>query len=220
MSSGVCHDGEYAPARARTVNQLQPGDALIIVDVQNDFLPGGSLAVAAGDAVIPPLNCWLRAFDHRGLPIFATRDWHPPDHCSFREQGGPWPPHCVAGSPGADFGAALTLPAAAHIVSKATTRERDAYSGFQDTELARELRAGGCARVFIGGLATDYCVRATALDALRAGFRVVVLTDAVRAVDLQSGDGQRALAQLQAQGVQLATTTELLAEDGRGDASA
>jgi len=126
----------------------------------------------------------------------------------------------VAGSPGANFGAALVLPVAARVVSKATTRECDAYSGFQDTELARELHAGGCARVFIGGLATDYCVRATALDALRARFRVVVLTDAVRAVDLQPGDGERALAQLQAQGVQLATTAELLAEDERRGAAA
>jgi len=187
------------------------------IDSQLDFLyPAGALYVPNAERIVPAIARLNRFAAAHGMPVVSTTDAHAENDPEFSV----WPPHCVAGSPGADFGAALTLPAAAHIVSKATTRERDAYSGFQDTELARELRAGGCARVFIGGLATDYCVRATALDALRAGFRVVVLTDAVRAVDLQSGDGQRALAQLQAQGVQLATTTELLAEDGRGDASA
>src|SRR5688500_7820901 len=108
---------------------LATGDALILVDVQNDFLPGGSLAVPNGDEIIPILNRYLTLFHARGLPIFATRDWHPPDHCSFAQQGGPWPPHCVAGTPGAAFPRSLELSPGTHIISKATNREKDAYSG-------------------------------------------------------------------------------------------
>lgn len=189
---------------------LQPGDALIVVDVQRDFLPGGALGVAGGDEVIPVLSRCAAECDRRGLPVFATRDWHPPDHCSFRAQGGPWPAHCVAGTPGAELAPGLALPARTHVVSKATTREKDAYSGFQDTDLISWLRELGCRRVLIGGLATDYCVRATALDALRAGFRVVVLQDAVRAVEAQPGDGSRALAELRARGAEVVPLDALL----------
>lgn len=181
----------------------RPGDALIAVDVQNDFLPGGALAVAGGDAVIGPLNRCMEEFTRRGLPVFASRDWHPRDHCSFAAQGGPWPPHCVAGTPGAAFAAGLRLPASAEIVSKALRPEADAYSAFQGTELAARLRALGVRRVFVGGLATDYCVRATVLDALAAGFEAVVLADAVRAVDVRPGDGVRALEEMAARGAQL-----------------
>lgn len=177
-----------------------PGDALLIVDVQQDFLPGGALAVAAGDQVVAPLNRYAAEFERHGLPVLATRDWHPPDHCSFAARGGPWPPHCVAGTPGAAFATGLRLPAGAEVVSKATEPDADAYSGFQGTDLTARLRARGVRRVLIGGLASDYCVRATALDALAAGFAVVVLGDAVRAVDLQAGDGARALAELTARG--------------------
>lgn len=181
----------------------RPGDALLIVDVQNDFLPGGALAVPDGDAVIAPLNEWIARFSQQGLPVFATRDWHPPEHCSFRDQGGPWPPHCVAGSPGAEFAAKLQLPPDARIISKAVTAREEAYSGFQGTALGAQLKKSGCARVIIGGLATDYCVQATALDARAAGFEVLVLRDAVRAVDVSAGDGERALREMQAQGVQM-----------------
>jgi nicotinamidase/pyrazinamidase len=183
-----------------STGELRKGDALIIVDVQRDFLPGGALPVAGGDAVIPVLNLYLEEFDRHGLPIFATRDWHPPDHCSFRQQGGPWPPHCVAGSPGAELPSTLALPTGTEIISKATRPEADAYSGFEGTELALRLRKLGCRRVFIGGLATDYCVRATAVDALKEGFEVIVLEDAIRPVDARPGDGARALAELLAQG--------------------
>lgn len=179
---------------------IDEGDALIVVDVQRDFLPGGSLAVAGGDAVIAPLNGWLSRFAAAGRPLFATRDWHPPDHCSFRAQGGPWPPHCVAGTAGAEFPAALQLPAAARIVSKAMTRDRDAYSGFAGTDLDAQLRVAGVRRVFVGGLATDYCVLNTVLDARRLGYAVVLLSDAVRAVDVAPGDGERAVAAMLAAG--------------------
>jgi nicotinamidase/pyrazinamidase len=189
----------------------RPGDALIVVDVQNDFLPGGALAVAQGDAVVPVLNRYLAEFARRDLPIFATRDWHPPAHCSFREQGGLWPPHCIAGTHGAQFAAGLVLPSNARVVSKAVRAQADAYSGFEGTDLAGQLRQSGCRRVFIGGLATDYCVRASTLDALALGFDVVVLEDAVRAVDVQPGDGMRALAEMAARGAHIAAAGQVLA---------
>jgi len=183
---------------------LQRGDALIVVDVQNDFLPGGALAVPEGDAVLAPLNRCIQEFGRQCLPVFATRDWHPPEHCSFREQGGPWPPHCVAGTKGAEFPSRLQLPRDVRVISKATLVEPDAYSGFQGTDLAQQLADIGCRRVFIGGLATDYCVHATVLDARRAGFAAVVLTDAVRPVNARPGDSERALAEMKASGAETA----------------
>lgn len=171
----------------------RPGDALIVVDVQNDFLPGGSLAVPDGDGVVAPLNALIETFETRGLPIFATRDWHPQNHCSFHARGGPWPPHCIAETPGAQFAAGLRLPASAIIVSKATTPDKDAYSGFGDTELDVLLRKADVQRLFIGGLATDYCVLNTVRDALSLGYEVMLVSDAVRAVDVEPGDGERAI---------------------------
>jgi len=178
------------------------GDALIAVDVQNDFLPGGSLAVAGGDEVVPILNEYVAAFRHHGLPIFATRDWHPADHCSFQAAGGAWPPHCIARTPGAGFAPDLTLPEDTTVISKATTSEKDAYSGFEGTVLASDLRAKGIRRVFVGGLATDYCVLNTVNDALAAGFDVFVLEDAVRAVNVESDDGKKALASMRRNGAE------------------
>lgn len=175
---------------------LAAGDALIVVDVQNDFLPGGSLAVPLGDEVVPFFNRYIALFNSLGLPVFATRDWHPLDHCSFRQQGGPWPPHCVAGTPGAAFHDKLDLPADARIISKATTVEKDAYSGFADTELNDLLQALGIHRVFVGGLATDYCVLNTVKDALSHGYTVFLLTDAVRAVNVRPDDGKHALEEM------------------------
>lgn len=175
---------------------LQTGDALVAVDVQNDFLPGGNLAVPDGGAVVPAINRYLVAFAARALPVFATRDWHPPNHCSFQAQGGIWPPHCVAATPGAAFASGLDLPATAVVVSKAATPEADAYSGFGGTDLAARLRAGHSTRLFIGGLATDYCVLNTVKDALAQGFAVLLLEDAIRAVDVHAGDGARALAEM------------------------
>jgi nicotinamidase/pyrazinamidase len=176
--------------------RLQAGDALVVVDVQNDFLPGGRLAVAQGDEVVPVLNDLIGAFTRRAMPVFATRDWHPENHCSFRERGGPWPPHCVAGTRGAAFAPDLNLPATATIVSKATTAETDAYSGFGGTDLAARLRAAGARRLFVGGLATDYCVLNTVKDGLREGFAVMLVIDAMRAVNLAPGDGDQAIAEM------------------------
>lgn len=179
------------------------GDALLLVDLQNDFLPGGALAVPHGDEVLPPLQAWVRAFAAAGLPVAATRDWHPRGHCSFRAQGGPWPPHCVARTPGAAFAAGFVLPPDTLVVSKGEHPALDAYSGFAGTPLADALREAGVRRLFVGGLATDYCVLQTVLDALRQGFEVFVLRDGVRAVDVHPGDGDAALARMRAQGARL-----------------
>ena len=168
---------------------LQAGDALILVDVQNDFLPGGSLAVPTGNEIVPVLNRYLTLFHSHGLPVFATRDWHPPDHCSFQHQGGPWPPHCIAATPGAAFPASLHLPADTYVISKATAREKDAYSGFDNTQLNSLLKSAGAVRVFIGGLATEYCVLNTVKDALRYHYTTFVLEDAIRAIDTSLNHG-------------------------------
>lgn len=176
---------------------LSPADALIVVDVQNDFLPGGSLAVPRGDDVIPVLNRYIAAFARQKLPIVASRDWHPPNHCSFQPFGGPWPPHCVAGSEGAAFAPALELPAPnTLIISKGTQPEKDAYSAFDGTDLDARLRARGVGRLFVGGLATDYCVLCTVQDGLTAGYAVVLLQDAIRAVNVRPDDGEGAEAEM------------------------
>jgi nicotinamidase/pyrazinamidase len=185
--------------------RLQTGDALIIADVQNDFLPGGKLAVPHGDEVVPVLNRYISLFDAQKLPIYAIRDWHPALHCSFLPQGGIWPPHCVQESQGAQFSSQLLLPRQVIIISKATEREFEAYSGFQGTSLASSLKQQCIQRLFIGGLATDYCVLNTVMDALTLQFQVFVLEDAIRAIDLQLGDGDRALQKMQSRGAVLIT---------------
>ena len=193
------------------MDKLKPGvgDALLIVDVQNDFLPGGSLAVPDGDAVVPVLNHYLGIFAMQNLPVYATRDWHPEHHCSFRAQGGPWPPHCMADTHGAEFAAALDLPADAVIISKADTPEKDAYSAFEGTDLGLCLKAVDVRRLFVGGLATDYCVLNSVKDARALGYDVVLLTDAVRPVEVHPGDGEKALAEMRQLGAQLAASVDL-----------
>jgi len=195
------------------MDTLKPGvgDALLVVDVQNDFLPGGSLAVPRGDEVVPVLNRCLALFSQRSLPIYASRDWHPPDHCSFRAQGGPWPPHCMADTYGAEFAGNLDLPADAVIISKADTPEKDAYSAFEGTDLGLCLKAVDVRRLFVGGLATDYCVLNTVKDALALGYAVVLLADAVRAVEVTPGDGEKAMMEMRTLGAQIALTTDLTA---------
>jgi nicotinamidase/pyrazinamidase len=185
--------------------------ALLIVDVQNDFCPGGLLAVAQGDRVIPPLNVCVRRFAEKGLPVFLSRDWHPQITAHFKAFGGIWPVHCVMETRGAAFHPALQIPERAIIVSKGMNPKRDDYSAFDGTDgdgtpLADLLRRLQVTRIFIGGLATDYCVKETALAALRHGFAVTILEDAVRGVDLQEGDSQRAMAEMKAAGAQVATT--------------
>lgn len=179
---------------------LGKGDALLIVDLQNDFLPGGALAVPRGDLVIDPINALIDVYHGRGLPVYASRDWHPDAHCSFSAQGGPWPPHCVAGSEGAAFSGALRLPPDAIVVSKAATAAEDAYSAFSGTGLARSMLADGITRLAVCGLATDYCVLNTVLDGIEAGFEMLLVLEATRAVELAPGDGDRAIARMLTRG--------------------
>ena len=199
LSSDATHDA--APG---------PGDALLLVDVQHDFLPGGALGVPQGDRVLAPLNRCLAAFTRQGLPVFATCDWHPATHCSFGERGGPWPPHCVADSTGAAFPRTLALPGSATIVSKGTEAAQEAYSGFAGTDLAERLKAAGVRRLFVGGLATDYCVKSTVLDARALGFDVVVLRDAIAAVNVQPADGEQALGAMAQAGAGIRDSAQVL----------
>ncbi|HZC78639.1 MAG TPA: nicotinamidase [Ktedonobacterales bacterium] len=185
-------------------------DALIVVDVQNDFCPGGSLAVPQGDAVVPVMNRYVQQATESGMAVFASRDWHPRETRHFAEFGGPWPVHCVQNTPGAEFHQQLRLPPEAWIVTKGTSAEDAGYSAFEGTlpdgsNLADELRRLGVRRVHVGGLATDYCVRATVLDALAAGFETFLLQDASRPVDVSPGDGERAVGEMLAAGAQLET---------------
>jgi len=171
---------------------LTSNDALLIADIQSDFLPGGALGISGGGEILPVLLTYIRRFHTRRLPIFLTRDWHPPNHCSFREQGGPWPVHCVAGTPGSLPPVEFETPASAVIVYKAIDTDREAYSAFHRTTLDRHLRALGVRRLFIGGLATDYCIMHTVTDALSLGYAVCLLLDGIKAVNVQPDDGRRA----------------------------
>jgi len=176
--------------------------ALLIVDFQNDFTPGGALAVRDGDAIAGRIEELARsgAYDL----VVATRDWHPPDHGSFAAQGGPWPDHCVQGTPGAELHPALDRDQIDVVVDKGQDSATEGYSGFEGTDLAELLREHAIEHVTVVGLATDYCVMNTALDALRNGFGVTVDSSAVRPVELQPGDGQRALEQVRAAGGSIA----------------
>jgi len=176
-----------------------PEEALIVVDMQRDFMPGGALPVPEGDKIIPKCNEYIMKFRERGALIVATRDWHPENHISFREQGGPWPKHCVQNTPGAEF--VVELPADAVIISKATEPDKEAYSGFEGTNLAEILRKNGVKRVYICGVATEYCVRATALDAVKHGFETYLLRDAVKGI--RPEDEERTLKELEQAGVRI-----------------
>jgi nicotinamidase/pyrazinamidase len=171
--------------------------ALIVVDVQNDFCPGGALGVKDGDAVVEQVN---RLASEASF-VVATRDWHPADHASFAEQGGPWPVHCVSGTPGAELHAGVDRRLVDLVVDKGQARDTEGYSGFEDTELEALLHSRGVDTVDVVGLALDYCVRATALDARRAGFDVTVHRGATRAVEVAPGDAERAVAELREAGV-------------------
>jgi len=186
------------------------GDALVLIDIQNDFLRGGALEVPGGEEVVPVLNRYMKIFEEKGLPIIATRDWHPPDHRSFKQQGGPWPPHCVQETPGAAFAPGLHLPGSVVIVSTGAEAEKEGYSGFEEETLEHHLKRTEAKRLWVGGLATDYCVRHTVLDALRRGYEVLLLEDAVRAVDVTAGDGERAIQEMQSEGAKLVRLESLL----------
>jgi nicotinamidase/pyrazinamidase len=180
-------------------------DALLVVDPQVDFCPGGTLSVPEGHRIFSAVN---RAAAR--LPVVvASRDWHPPDHLSYEHRGGPWPVHCQAGTPGAEFHPDLELSLIHEVFSKGTHPEREAYSAFDGTGLAEWLRSRGVERLYVAGLATDYCVKASVLDAREEGFEVIVLEDAIGAVDVQPGDGERALEEMRKAGAQVGRSDDL-----------
>lgn len=186
--------------------------ALLIIDVQIDFCPGGALPVPGGDRVIPALNRAIAHFHSRGWPVYASRDWHPADSTHFRTFGGRWPVHCVAGRQGAAFHPDLRLPADAVIISKGISRADDGYSAFEGTDdrgqwLIDDLRRRQIDRLYVGGLATDYCVRASVMDACKLGLRVIVLVDAIAGIS--PDDTRRALEEMRAAGATLAHGDEL-----------
>lgn len=177
---------------------MQGKAALIVVDVQNDFCPDGALGVESGDEIIPVLNRYIDKFRAAGLPVIATRDWHPVKTTHFKEYGGVWPAHCIQDTRGAAFHADLHLPDDVILVSKGMGADEDSYSAFHGkddsgTPLSKLLRGFGVERIFVGGLATDYCVKYTALEGMKEGFTVVVLGDAIRGVNLQPDDSEKAL---------------------------
>jgi nicotinamidase/pyrazinamidase len=176
--------------------------ALIVVDVQNDFCPGGALAVPQGDEVIAPLNQLIEDFLERGDPVFKSRDWHPATTKHFAAYGGTWPVHCVQETEGAEFHARLLDDIHIRVVSKGLGDE-DCYSAFDETDLALQLQRLGVEEVWVGGLATDYCVKNTVLDALKQGFKVKAIADAMRAVDLKPGDGERAIEEMAKAGAEI-----------------
>lgn len=187
-------------------------EALLIIDFQNDFTSGGALEVPNGDEIAEPVQ---RLADRFEL-IFATRDWHPPDHASFQAEGGPWPAHCVQGTPGADFHPAMEGIELDAVVDVGRGRDDEGYSGFEKSDLARILRDHDVDRVYVCGLATDYCVRASAIDACREGFEVIVVEDAVRGVEVAEGDSERALGDMRQAGAEIAGSEEILARAETG----
>ncbi len=203
--------------------QIARTDALIVTDIQIDFLPGGALPVPRGDEVVPVLNEYISLFQSAKAKIFATRDWHPPNHMSFKPFGGPWPMHCVQNSEGAKFHPDLKLPKDVTVISKAMDPQREAYSSFDSTPLADDLREVGVTRLFVGGLATDYCVRWTTLDAIALGFNVVVLIDAVRGINVNPDDSENAIKEVQQKGAKVAVLenfaepTEIPADEAKND---
>lgn len=167
---------------------LGAGDALLIVDVQNDFCPGGALPVADGDTVVPVLNVWLAAARKKRIPVYASRDWHPIGHLSFTERGGDWPAHCIQDTGGAAFHPQLELPEDVIKIAKGVRFDKDQYSAFDDTGLAKRLRDDGIARLWVGGLAQDVCVEATVLEGCAAGFEIHLIQDATRPITPEGGD--------------------------------
>jgi nicotinamidase/pyrazinamidase len=185
-------------------------NALLIIDFQNDFTSGGALEVPEGDEIAEPVKRLADQFD----VVVATRDWHPPDHASFETQGGPWPVHCVQGTHGAQLHPAMQDVELDALVDVGRERDDEGYSGFEKSDLAQILRDHDVDEVYVCGLATDYCVRASAIDACRAGFDVTVVGDAIRGVDVQEGDSERALRDMREAGARTATSEEVQARVG------
>lgn len=188
--------------------------ALVIVDVQNDFCPGGALPVPEGDKVVPVLNKYLEIFQKEDLPVYASRDWHPKKTRHFKAFGGLWPPHCVQGTKGAEFHLNLKLPSETIILTKGEDPNEDSYSGFDaqakgKKPFAKSLKENGIEHIYVGGLATDYCVKATVLDALKQGFNVTVLADAIRGVDVKPGDSINAIQEMKRAGADTAVLKDL-----------
>lgn len=186
------------------------GSALLVVDVQNDFCPGGALPVENGDRVVPVLNEYARRVAANGGPVYLSRDWHPPETHHFKAAGGPWPPHCVRDTAGAAFHPDLEPPAGATVITKGDNALDDGYSAFEGhdeagADLASALRSDGVSTLLVGGLATDYCVRASVIDALENGFEAVLLLDAIRGIDAKQGDVARALDEMLRAGATTAT---------------
>jgi nicotinamidase/pyrazinamidase len=177
------------------------GDALLIVDVQNDFCPGGALPIDNGDQVVPVINRWIENFIEQGLPVYASRDWHPKDHLSFAAEGGLWPPHCIQDTLGAAFHPDLKLPKSAVVVTKGVRFDQDQNSAFDQTGLETHLRRKEIIRLFVAGLALDVCVLATAIDARRAGIEVLLILEGTRPVT--QSDGEEAVARMQEAGVSI-----------------
>ena len=188
-----------------------PYSALILVDIQNDFCPGGALAVTEGDQIVPVVNRLIPEFPL----VISTMDWHPANHVSFKQQGGPWPPHCVQGTAGADIHPGLNISAAVNSFRKASSPEKDDYSEFEGRDdrgrgLDDFLKSRGVQRLYVAGLATDYCVLETVLDGIRYGYEVYPVTDAMRAVNVNPDDGDKALQRMASKGAHLMTSAEVL----------
>jgi len=181
--------------------------ALLVVDVQNDFCPGGSLAVERGDEVVAPLNNLIDRFLERGSPVYMSRDWHPPKTKHFAAHGGTWPTHCVQNTHGAEFHHELRDDSRIVVISKGLG-DKDSYSAFDETDLATQLRDQGIKEVLIGGLTTDYCVKNTVLDAVKEGFDVKAIKDAMRAVNVEPGDGERAIKEMREAGAEIVESNE------------
>ena len=194
--------------RLNKTYNLTEHDALLITDIQIDFLPGGALPVAGGDEIIPVINEYIKHFESANAHVIASRDWHPANHISFKAQGGQWPPHCVQGTEGAKFSPDLKLPNHTIVISKATDPKHEAYSAFDSTNLDNELRKLDIKRLFVAGLATDYCVVNTVLDACKLGFEAVVLMDATLGIDVKEGDVDRAVDTMLKSGAKQATDAD------------
>jgi len=187
---------------------LNENDALLVTDMQNDFLPGGALPVSEGDKLIPVINNYIKRFEAAKAHVIASRDWHPPNHISFKNQGGPWPPHCVQGTEGAKFSSQLKLPNRTIVISKATDPKHEAYSAFNQTNLNDELMRLGVKRFFVAGLATDYCIVNTVLDARKLGYETFVLIDAIWGINVNPGDVDRAIEVMTKSGAKLVTNAD------------